>query len=192
MAIEKIEIVLEYVFDQDDRKRLKKELIRSKEILLPTILFPIIAILLIEITEVLSGLATGFSTGDIIYMILFPISLLLMGLVLIPIFVRWLEKMDELPLNCKVIISDNGINADLTSTTYSIKWDYLTRVIERKEFIYFKIQQIATLTIPKRNIDSNQLEKIRNVLSDNFESKKIKLLVDDRSNNKVVENNGKN
>ena len=183
LTVEMEELILDYIYDENDSKRQNREIYRSKEFLIPTISFQIIIILVYEGMNIGLGLMSGFSTWDIIWMVIYPIILLLF----MSLFSLWLtklaRKLEQLPRNCRVKINNSGLEADFTNETHSTKWDYLRKVIERKEFISFRIQIGTIYSIPKRVLDNTQLEFLRNILRINLDDKKLKLLIDNKANN---------
>lgn len=177
------ELILEYIYDKNDSKRQDREIRRSKEFLIPTILAQIIIILVYESIEIMQGIVFGFSTCDILWMTIYPVALLLFMSFFSLLLTKLMRKMEYLPHNCRVTVNNNGIEADFTNLTHSTKWDYLRKVIERKEFIYFRIFAGNNYSIPKRVLDNTQLEFLRNILRNNLENKKLKLLIDTKENN---------
>ncbi|HUU76694.1 MAG TPA: YcxB family protein [candidate division Zixibacteria bacterium] len=183
---EKDEVIVGYELIYEDLESVRKEIQKSPALVFLRFVLPITAIVIIEILFILDFSIIGFSTWSIILIICFPLVNLLIVFVIpkaLPKILVVSKQIDRLFLESisqypegKAIINNYGIQVDLANTTsYNLKWSYLTKIVERELFFYFYYPQFSYLHIPKRAFTQEQIEKLRQLIYNNMEKKKVKI-----------------
>ncbi|NHJ05223.1 MAG: YcxB family protein [Candidatus Heimdallarchaeota archaeon] len=175
-------MLVEYKLSFDDVTLVRREIKNSLPIIFLGTILPLIAIVFIEILMIFVFNIIGFSTASIVLVVEFPITSLLVTFIFPRLIVRT-KKLDnyiqtEISQNPKgkVVINNKGIKAGLQNTSYDLKWSYFIKIIERDLFFYFYYLPSEFLDIPKRALSLEQIEKLRQLIINNTDTKtKIKL-----------------
>ncbi|TFF84985.1 YcxB family protein [Candidatus Heimdallarchaeota archaeon] len=168
--LEHEEMILEYPFDPKTSERVYNEIDQSQILKIISFVMPIFILVIVEAFFLFLAYLNNFSLSDIITLIITPVLFLLA--VILPYFFkksikRHLRTLTEQKSsfqgsNCKIVINTDGVYATLPNIEHRLKWNYITKVVARKEFIYFYLInstfsiRATSLTIPKKALTDEQ------------------------------------
>jgi hypothetical protein len=180
-------MILEYSFDPKTSERIYNEINHSQIIKIISFVMPIFLLVLMEAFLLFLAYLNNFSLSDIISLIVTPVLFLLVSILLyffkksIKRQLRTLteQKSSFQGSNCKIVIGTDGIYATLPNIEHRLKWNYITKVIARNEFIYFYLINstfsigTTSLTIPKKVLNDEQKFQLYQLLLQHLNKEKV-------------------
>lgn len=79
------------------------------------------------------------------------------------------------PVSAKITVDNEGVRGDYKTRFFDLKWSYIRKVVERKEFIYIRLWILSYYVIPKKYLNIKQLEMIHRILQKHLAKKQLKL-----------------
>lgn len=173
-------------------------------------LIPIFILIVYILFYVLDYLTYGFSVKRLIYHHLIPFTAILLFYIIMDILVKrfskrftkkiadtQLDDFKKFPREISWTFSNEGINVNSTITDSILSWDYIEKVLETEDAIYFYLSKIHFKFIIKRILDENQILELRQIISRNVNPSLITFdlkdeIFDDEYIKEIVqgENNG--
>ncbi|MFW9923240.1 MAG: YcxB family protein [Candidatus Thorarchaeota archaeon] len=178
------EISIQYDFSEEDYILHTKENDNSLVMIIFNYIMPIIFLIITETIFILDSILTGFTAFNISMIVVFFIFYTIF---LIQPFKRILRKklqIKEFISKYNVVINNDGLKILQENSETNIQWLYIKSVKESKNFIKFYWRgrfsilniQYPDLFIPKRVLESNQIQTIKKIASTNLGENKVKFL----------------